>query len=157
MKLRFLIFETKAPGWVSEARSEYIAKISAFIPLECKSLKSPSADREQAETKRRQEAEILLDEIDDKDLVILFDEKGRIGKSSEDFADHLRRVVESGKQRVVFCIGGAYGFSDEVYRRADLKWSLSPLTLNHWLAQLAALEQIYRGFTILRGLPYHNR
>jgi 23S rRNA (pseudouridine1915-N3)-methyltransferase len=69
----------------------------------------------------------------------------------------LGRVLESGKSRLVFVIGGAYGFSDEVYARADMKWSLSALTFNHWLAQLAALEQVYRGLTILKGIPYHNR
>lgn len=157
MKLRWLILEGKAPGWVAEARGEYIHKISGFIPTELKSLKTPSADRDQAEVKRRRESEMLLEEIEDRDLVVLFDEKGKSVKSSEEFAVQLSRVLESGKGRVVFVIGGAYGFSDEVYERADMKWSLSALTFNHWLAQLAALEQVYRGLTILKGIPYHNR
>lgn len=157
MKLRFLIFESKAPGWVQDARAEYVNKISPFLPMEFKSLKSPAADRDQAEVKRRLEGQRFLEEFDERDLVVLFDEHGKSVRSSEEFAEQLRRVTESGKQRIVFCVGGAYGFSDEVKKRADAKWSLSTLTMNHWLAQIAALEQIYRGFTILRGLPYHNR
>ncbi len=157
MKLRLLIFEGKVPGWVAEARAEYLQKISPFVPIELKSLKTPTAERDQAEVKRRREGEMLLEQLEERDLVVLFDEKGKIGKSSEDFAQQLGRVLESGKQRVVLCIGGAYGFSDEVYNRADMKWSLSPLTMNHWLAQLTALEQVYRGLTILKSIPYHNR
>ncbi|MBX3020417.1 MAG: 23S rRNA (pseudouridine(1915)-N(3))-methyltransferase RlmH [Bdellovibrionales bacterium] len=157
MKLKFYIFETKAPAWVETARAEYAAKISPFFAFEVQTLKSPSADRDSAEVKRRKEAEILLKQLDDRDLLILFDEGGKVFRSSEEFSDGLVRAVESGKARVVFCIGGPYGFSAEVKARAQMKWSLSPLTMNHWIAQLMALEQIYRGFTIMRGIPYHNR
>lgn len=157
MKLRWLILEGKVPGWVSDGRAEYIKKISGFVPCEVRSLKTPSADRDQAEVKRRREGELLLDEIEEKDFLILFDEKGKAAKTSEEFSAQLGRVLESGKARVVFVIGGAYGFSEDVYHRADAKWSLSSLTFNHWLAQLAALEQVYRGLTILKGIPYHNR
>jgi 23S rRNA (pseudouridine1915-N3)-methyltransferase len=157
VKIQFLIFETKAPAWVEQARQEYAAKITPFVTFELQTLKSPNADRDSADVKRRREAEILLKHVDERDFLILFDEKGRVAKSSEDFAQNLTRVLESGKTRVLFCIGGPYGFSDEVKKRAQAQWSLSPLTMNHWMAQLMALEQVYRGFTILRGLPYHNR
>lgn len=157
MKLLLLIVEGKPPGWVAEARSEYLQKISPFVKMEIKTLKTPSAEREQSDLKCKKEGELILEEIEERDMLILFDEKGKLAKSSEEFAQSLSRVLESGKQRVVFCIGGAYGFSDQVYSRADSKWSLSHLTMNHWLAQLTALEQLYRGMTILKGIPYHNR
>lgn len=157
MKLRFVIFETKAPAWVETARAEYAAKIAPFFPFEFQLLKSPSAAREDAASKLRREADLLLKQIDPRDYLVLFDEGGKLAKRSEDFAVQLARVVESGKARAVFAIGGPYGFHDDVRARADAKWSLSPLTMNHWIAQLAALEQIYRGFAIGKGLPYHNR
>lgn len=157
MRLELIVFETKVPAWIKEARNEYASKISPYVSLEVKSLKSPGADRDQAEVKRRLEGERLLEEFDDRDFVVLFDENGKLSKTSIEFSEQLRRVVESGKQRTVFCIGGAYGFSDDVLRRSNAKWSLTPLTMNHWLAQIVALEQIYRGFTILKGIPYHNR
>ncbi|MGE3680586.1 MAG: 23S rRNA (pseudouridine(1915)-N(3))-methyltransferase RlmH [Bdellovibrionales bacterium] len=157
MKLKFFIFETKAPAWVEAARQEYAVKLASFVTFELQSLKSPSADREQAEFKRRKEAEILLNQIDHRDLLILFDENGKRPPDSEAFATWVARVMESGKARIVFCIGGPYGFADDVLRRSQERWSLSPLTMNHWVAQVSALEQLYRAFTIFKGLPYHNR
>lgn len=157
MKMTFLILEGKPPSWLEAARREYRDKIAGFIPFEIKSLKSPSADRDSAEAKTRKEATLILNELADKDMFILFDGGGSLAKSSEDFATVFTRVLESGKSRVVFCIGGPYGFDESVRARAQMKWSLSPLTFNHWVASLTALEQIYRAFTILRRIPYHNR
>lgn len=158
MKFRFLILEGgKPPGWVATARGEYAAKIAHFIPFEIKLLKSPNADRDSAAVKQKLEAELILKELNDKDMLVIFDERGKLAKSSEDFSATLSRVLESGKSNVVFCIGGPYGFADEIKKRAQMQWSLSPLTMNHWIAGLMSLEQIYRGFTIIRGIPYHNR
>lgn len=157
MKFHFIIFETKVPGWVSEGRDEFVKKIAGFLPIEVQTLKSPSFDRDQGDKKRLKEGELLLSKVADRDLLVLFDEHGKLAKTSEDFSAVLRCVLESGKQRVVFVIGGAYGFSEPVLKRADFKWSMSPLTMNHLVAQLMALEQIYRGLTLLKGIPYHNR
>lgn len=157
MKIRFMAFESRPPAWVETARAEYVNKISPFVPFEFRSLKSPAAARDAADVKLRKEGELLLKQIDPKDQLILFDEAGRLAARSEVFAELLGRQLESGKATLVFCIGGPYGFSSEVKARSQARWSLSPLTFNHWLAQLAALEQMYRGLTILKGIPYHNR
>ncbi len=151
------MFETKAPSWVNEAREAYLTKLEGFMPFEVKVLKSPSADRDSKEVKLRQEADLLLRALDAKDLVVLFDESGTTFKQSEDFARALGRALESGKQRITFCIGGPYGFDASVKTRANASWSLSTLTMNHWVAQIMALEQVYRGLTIIKGQPYHNR
>jgi 23S rRNA (pseudouridine1915-N3)-methyltransferase len=156
MKLVLTAFETKSPDWVATARQDYLTKISHFIPLEWRPFKSPSADRDDASVKLKKESEILLKFLDASDLLVLFDENGTTFADSKVFSEHLKRVVESGKSRVVLAIGGPYGFSEDVKKRAQMKWSLSKLTMNHWIAQIAALEQVYRGFTILKGLPYHN-
>ncbi len=158
MKLRFLILEGgKPPAWVATARAEYAAKISPFASFEIKLLKSPNADRDGAAVKQRLEADLILREVGEKDLLVIFDERGKLAKTSEDFSAALSKILESGKSQIVFCIGGPYGFAEEVKKRAQVSWSLSPLTMNHWIAGLMALEQLYRGFTIIRGLPYHNR
>jgi 23S rRNA (pseudouridine1915-N3)-methyltransferase len=157
MKSKLYLFEHKVPGWVETARDEYVVKLRGFAPFEICPLKTPSQERESADVKRRKEADVLLQQMDLKDLVVLFDEGGKTFTSSENFADQLRRLLESGKQQLVFCIGGPYGFDPRVKARSQAQWSLSGLTFNHWLAQLVALEQIYRGWTILKGLPYHNR
>lgn len=157
MKLRFLIFETKSPSWVVEAREEYTAKLKPFFPFSIQTLKSPSADRDASSVKLKKEAELLFKHVSDKDFLVLFDEAGKAFPSSEEFSRQLGRCLESGKTEMVFCIGGPYGFDKSVRTRAQAKWSLSPLTMNHWVAQIMALEQIYRGLTIVRGIPYHNR
>lgn len=157
MKIKLVIFETKVPDWVEAARAEYTAKLKPFYPFEIQSLKSPSADRDGADVKKKREAEILLKQLDERDLLVLFDEKGKSFMASEDFAKNLGRLLESGKARIVFCIGGPYGFDESVFARSQARWSLSALTLNHWVAQIAALEQIFRGMTIIKGIPYHNR
>lgn len=157
MRLKFVLFETKAAAWVEEARAEYVAKLRPFMPLELISLKSPHAEREQAGVKKKKEAEILLKLLNERDLLVLFDEGGRTFPSSEELAKHLSRLLESGKACCVFVIGGPYGFDESVISRAAARWSLSGLTMNHWVAQIVALEQLYRGFTILKGIPYHNR
>ena len=157
MKLEFLVVEGKAPGWVEQARQEYLTKISGFFPFEIKSIKSPNVDRDSKELKRKKEGQFILSFVEEKDFLVLFDESGRLSKNSEDFSTQLSRVLELGKSRVLFCIGGPYGFDESVLKRAQGKWSLSSLTMNHWVASLTALEQIYRGLTILRGIPYHNR
>lgn len=158
MKFRFLILEGgKPPEWVATARAEYAAKISPFVPFEIKLLKSPSADRDGADVKRKLEADLILRELGDKDMLVIFDERGKLAKTSEDFSASLSRILESGKANIFFCIGGPYGFAKEVKQRAQMQWSLSPLTMNHWIAGLMALEQIYRGLTIIKRIPYHNR
>ena len=156
MKSKFVIFETRVPAWVREGRDAYAQKLAAFVKFEIVALKSPGAAREQAEVKRRREADILLREVGAKDLLILFDESGLVARDSAQFAHRLTPALESGKAQVIFAIGGPYGFDESVRTRAAQAWSLSPLTLNHWIAQLTALEQLYRAFTILKNIPYHN-
>lgn len=157
MKLQFLIFETKAPAWVNTARDDYAKKLGYFADFELKTLKSPSVDRGSATVKRRLEGELLLKHVGEKDLLILFDESGKLAKHSEEFAAQMSKALESGKTHLTFCIGGPYGFDESVKKRSQMRWSLSPLTMNHWIAQLMALEQLYRGFTLIKGIPYHNR
>jgi 23S rRNA (pseudouridine1915-N3)-methyltransferase len=158
VKLRLLIFETKSPAWLTEARGEYERKLRAFQSFEIVLLKSPGLSRDDASVKRRREADLLFKHVDPaRDALVLFDETGRSFRDSETFATEFGRTLETGRATTTFVIGGAYGFDDVVRTRATAAWSLSPLTMNHWLAQLAALEQLYRAFTIRRGIPYHNR
>lgn len=157
MKLRFIIFESKSPNWVTDARNEYAQKLKGFMPFELEVLKSPKLERESADLKRRKEAEMLQKKLNDGQRLILFDEAGKPFARSEDFAREFGKRLELGKPEILFCIGGAYGFDDAIKSRAEASWSLSALTMNHWVAQVMALEQLYRAMTILKSIPYHNR
>jgi 23S rRNA (pseudouridine1915-N3)-methyltransferase len=104
---------------------------------------------------RLKEGRKILDTAEKDDFVILLDEKGREFRTTE-FAEWLGKCLMTSRKRLLFVIGGAWGFSDEVYDRADLKISLSKMTFPHQLVRLLFLEQMYRAFTILRGEQYHH-
>ncbi len=157
MKLRWIIFEGKSPEWVGAARAEYLRKLRGFYPVEIELLKSPKLEREAAVEKKRKEAELLKRRLVSGQPLVLFDEAGKSFRRSEDFSIELSQLIELGKSEIVLCIGGAYGFDPSVVELATKRWSLSGLTMNHWVSQVMALEQVYRALTIQRALPYHNR
>jgi 23S rRNA (pseudouridine1915-N3)-methyltransferase len=101
------------------------------------------------------EAVKIIQTITDDDYVILLDERGKEFRTIE-FSHMLGKLYLLPKKRIVFVIGGPWGFSDSVYSRADLKISLSKLTFPHQLVRLLFLEQLYRVFTIIKGEPYHH-
>lgn len=104
---------------------------------------------------RTAEGEALLRQFTDGDYVVLLDERGDQMRSVE-FAQWLQKRLNSGMKRLVLVVGGPYGFSEEVYARADGKLSLSRMTFSHQIVRAIFAEQIYRAFTILRNEPYHH-
>ena len=107
------------------------------------------------ETQKRQEGEMLLKQFGEGDWVVLLDERGEEFRSVE-FAAWLQKRMNSGVKRLVFVIGGPYGFSPEVYERSNGSISLSRMTFSHQLVRAIFTEQFYRGFAILRNEPYHH-
>lgn len=104
---------------------------------------------------KRLEGEAILKLINDSDHLMLLDEHGAELRSIE-FADMLQRRMLSGTKRLVFVIGGPYGFSDAIYQRANSKLSLSKMTFSHQIVRAIFTEQLYRAFTILKNEPYHH-
>lgn len=155
MKAVFFDFKTAKEEWFDIAVATYTKKINPFIPFEVISLKSSKTDRDDAQAKKKQESEDLLKKITSDDYVILFDEKGK-DLDSLQFSKQIEAAQMSGKKRLVFIIGGAFGVSDEIKNRAQLKVSLSKMVMNHLVAETVALEQIYRAYTIIKRIPYHN-
>ncbi|MNT79848.1 Ribosomal RNA large subunit methyltransferase H [compost metagenome] len=86
---------------------------------------------------------------------MLFDERGSVFDSIQ-FSKKVENILGSSKKRAVFVIGGAFGVNESVRSRADLKVSFSPMVMNHLMAQAVGMEQIYRAFTIIKKIPYHN-
>lgn len=129
--------------------SHYTSKITIIdIPV----IKGKKIDPQQL---KKLEGEQILSRIKSGDFLILLDEKGK-NYDSKKFADTMQSWMNRGPKRLVFVVGGAFGFSEEVYQKCDAKLSLSSMTFSHQLIRLIFLEQIYRAFTILRGEPYHN-
>jgi 23S rRNA (pseudouridine1915-N3)-methyltransferase len=138
---------------VAELYSNRICKYSAFETItlpELKNTKSiPIQDQKVREGKR------VMQSVNNEDYVILLDERGKELKTIE-FSVWMEKTFMLPKKRIVFVIGGPWGFSDEVYERSDFRLSLSKMTFPHQLVRLLFLEQLYRVFTIIKGEPYHH-
>ncbi len=156
MKIALIYLQGRASNWAELACKEYEQKVSAILPFEQVAIRSPSRGRPQADKKRDEEGLALLKFLkESSDKLILFEEGGLEVSDSKEFSRFVVQKIALGG-RLVFAIGGPYGFSLAVKRRALATVSLSRLTFNHHLARVVALEQIYRALTIWRGLPYHN-
>ncbi|MEK7354855.1 MAG: 23S rRNA (pseudouridine(1915)-N(3))-methyltransferase RlmH [Bdellovibrionota bacterium] len=155
MKLAFLFVGGHKETWLTELTCRYETKLKPFCGVEVVRLKPSKQARALSEQKRIEESESLLRAIKKDDVVVLCDERGD-SIDSRKFSAKLVKLFERGRPRVVFVIGGAFGFSKELRERADWTWSLSPLVFNHHIAQAVVLEQVYRAFAIWKNLPYHN-
>ena len=147
--------KTEVP-WVREGLELYASRLRHYVPFkveEIPHLKGAAALSEQSI--KDKEGEIILSKLRPADHVILLDEHGREYRSVE-FAKHLELLISRSSQDIVFVIGGAYGFSQAVYNRANAMLSLSKMTFSHQMVRTVFTEQLYRAFTIMRGEPYHH-
>lgn len=135
----------------------YIRRLQFYTKFEMEFIPDIKNSKNLDEAQQKQkEGELILQKINPSDFVILLDEKGK-QYSSEEFSSFLQKRMNSGLKQAIFVIGGPYGFSEEVYKRADSKLSLSKMTFSHQMVRLFFVEQLYRGFTILKNEPYHHR
>lgn len=134
----------------------YIKRIGRYMPMEFKVIPDIKASRSLSEAQQKeQEGRQMLAALMPGDVAVLLDERGR-QYTSREFAGLVDRYALQSVKRLVFIIGGPYGFSKEVYDRADSLLSLSKMTFSHEMVRLFFVEQIYRAMTILRGEPYHH-
>ena len=137
--------------------STYEKRLSYYINFDLQLLpdikNSKSLSEEQQKIK---EGELILSYVEPSHHLILLDERGK-EYTSIAFADELQKKMNTGIKQLTFVIGGPYGFSQEVYQRANSKLSLSKLTFSHQMIRLFFVEQLYRAFTILRNEPYHHQ
>lgn len=142
--------------FVEEGLEEYIGRLKRYIPFKLEYIKDIKGSGQLPEQRQKElEGHQILDRLQSYDTVILLDEHGK-EYSSREFAGWIEKQMTTGRKRLVFVIGGPYGFSPEVYERAHGKISLSQMTFNHEMVRLFFVEQIYRAMTILRGEPYHH-
>lgn len=134
----------------------YTKRLNHYVKFAITSLADVRNTRKLSEAEqKRLEGEQILKLISDADHLMLLDEHGAELRSIE-FADMLQRRMSAGTKRLVFVIGGPYGFSDAVYQRANSKLSLSKMTFSHQIVRAIFTEQLYRAFTILKNEPYHH-
>jgi 23S rRNA (pseudouridine1915-N3)-methyltransferase len=156
MKVVFLVIGKTDAGYLQEGIALYEKRLRHYLSYEMTVIpdlkKTKGLTTEQQKAK---EGELILQNLNDGDQVVLLDENGR-ELSSVEFADFLRVKMVSGLKRLVFVVGGPYGFSPAIYARANAKLSLSQMTFSHQMVRLIFLEQLYRANTILKNEPYHH-
>ena len=156
MQLSLLVLGKTDSAQIETEIKRYESRLKHYLPFELRVI--PDVRRGSKltpEEQKRAEGIELLRYITPTDRVYLFDERGE-GYTSRAFATFIERAMVSGERRLVFIIGGPYGFSPEVYERADGQVSLSRMTFSHQMVRLFAIEQFYRAQTIIRGEPYHH-
>ena len=136
---------------------EYQKRLKYYIKFDFEMIPDIKNVKNLSEAQQKQkEGELILSKINTSDVMVLLDEKGK-QLDSVSFGSYLQKHMNSGIKRLVFVIGGPYGFSQEVYSKSQGKLSLSKMTFSHQMVRLFFIEQLYRGFTILRNEPYHHR
>lgn len=157
MKITMLCVGKLSLAFIREGAAEYSRRIQRYTSLSTIELKeeTPKGKVRDIEKIRTLESKRLLEKIPANAYTVVLDEKGK-HISSEEFAASIEQGALHGINDWCFIVGGAYGTSKDLQQRADLVLSLSSMTWTHQMARMLMLEQIYRGFTIMRGEPYHN-
>lgn len=136
---------------------DYKKRLSHYIKFEFQIIPDLKKVKHLSEEQQKEkEGELILAKTQNSDILVLLDENGK-QMDSVAFSDYLQKHMNSGIKTLIFVIGGPYGFSEEVYKRANGKLGLSKMTFSHQMVRLFFTEQLYRGFTILKNEPYHHR
>ncbi len=156
MKIQLLLSGKTRFPFIREGIEEYRRRLVHYTDFQIRELPDLKNAGSWPEIKvKEEEAKIILKAIDNRDYVVLLDEGGKYLDSLA-FAGLLEKQQYGSFRTMLFVVGGPYGFTGEVYQRADLKLSLSKMTFSHQLVRLIFLEQLYRAYTIIRGEPYHH-
>ena len=136
---------------------DYSKRLSFYVKFDLEIIPDIKNVKNLSEAQQKEkEGELILAKITPTDQLILLDENGKTF-NSVGFSDYLQKKMNAGIKTLVFVIGGPYGFSETVYQKANGKVSLSEMTFSHQMVRLFVIEQLYRGFTILKNEPYHHQ
>lgn len=156
MKITLVLNGKTEDDYIIKGCNVYEQRLKHYLPFETivipalKNTKAMSIGQQ-----KQKEGELLLKLLQPADKLILLDENGK-ESDSVGFANFLQQQMNSGIRNLVFVVGGPYGFSEEIYQRANGKIALSKMTFSHQMVRLFFIEQVYRGMTILKGEPYHH-
>lgn len=143
-------------AWLKQGMDVYLRRLPHYLPFQYLELPPvKNATKLPQATLKEAEGKAILAQTEPGDSIYLLDEKGKTFTSRQ-FAGFFEKQNIQGTRRLVFVIGGAYGFSEEVYKAANGKIALSAMTFSHQMVRVITLEQIYRAQSILRGEPYHH-
>lgn len=156
MKISLVVIGKTNGKFLIDGINEYTKRLSFYIPFNIVYLPDIKNNKKLSfEQQKTQEGAILLGEIDKSDYVVLLDEHGKEFTSIE-FSRYIEKKMTTVSKRLVFVVGGPYGFSNEIKERANEKISLSKMTFSHEMIRLIFTEQLYRAMTIINNEPYHH-
>lgn len=156
MKIALLMIGKTDARYFAEAIDEYRQRLTHYVPFEMQVIPDIKNAKSLSESQQKErEGDMLLKALQAGDYIVLLDERGK-EMTSKQFASYLEKKMGSVSRRLVFIIGGPYGFSEALYKIANEKLSLSQMTFSHQMIRLLFIEQIYRAMTILNGEPYHH-
>ena len=156
MKIVLITIGKTSEKYLIEGIYQYKNRLKHYTNFEMMEISNIRNSKNLSEAElMKKEGELILKQIQNSDHLVLLDDKGK-DFTSPRFAQKLQQWMLSGKKRIVFVVGGAYGFSEEIYKRGNEKISLSKMTFSHQMVRLFFVEQLYRAFTILNNEPYHH-
>ena len=156
MKILFLVVGKTDDKYLLEGIEKYRLRLKHYIGFDYVEIPDIKNRKSLSESQqKKQESDLILAKLKVGDHMVLLDEKGKVFRSLA-FANHLQQKMNSGIKRLVFVVGGPYGFDDSLYVKAQGKVSLSKMTFSHQMIRLFFVEQVYRAMTILRNEPYHH-
>lgn len=156
MKILLLQIDKTQDSYLTEGIDVYTKRLKNYCSFEVTTINVPKTIRQRTQSEQKQEeAKLIMGHISQDDFLMILDEKGK-EYTSVDFSAVIAQKQNASVKRLVFLIGGPFGFSEAIYKRANLKLSLSQMTFSHQMVRLFFVEQLYRAFTILKGEKYHH-
>lgn len=156
MKIILLQVDKTQESYMAEGIENYLHRIKNYLTFEVKTIHVPKTVRQRSQAEQKvEEAKLILAEITAEDHLILLDERGK-EYSSMEFSKFIAQKQNASIKRLIFLIGGPFGFDEKIYERANAKLSLSKMTFSHQMIRLFFVEQLYRALSILRGEKYHH-
>lgn len=156
MKISLFVVGKTNHNYLSPGIDDYTKRINHYIPFNIQYIADAKNTKNLSQAQQKQaEGQNLLNAFDKSDYVVLLDERGK-EFTSKDFSSFIEKKMQTVAKRLVFVVGGPYGFSEDIYKRANEKISLSKMTFPHDLIRLIFTEQLYRSFTIMNNEPYHH-
>lgn len=156
MNIKLVVVGKTEEKYLKEGIEIFEKRLKFYIPYEMIIIPSLKDTKNLSpQMVKEREGELIIKQVSKADKVILFDEMGEEFRSIE-YANFLQKNMNAGIKTMCFVVGGAFGFSDEVYKIANLKIAMSKMTFSHQMIRLMIVEQLYRAFTILKNEPYHN-
>ena len=155
MKITLILVGKTTSADIKNICADYKKRINHYVKMEEVVIENTVKASDTGKIKDK-EGELILKKITAGDYVILLDDKGKEYTSTQ-FASYLEGLFNQSLKNICFVVGGAYGFSDELYKRANGKLSLSKMTFSHQIVRAIFAEQLYRAFTIMHNEPYHHQ